>query len=55
LVAFGRRRRNILFTTFHFPPQQNLLKPFFFPLILRFYFMMVLDHYLCLCFLFLDL
>jgi hypothetical protein len=44
--------------SFHlFPPspQQLLLKPSFFPLILRFYFTMVLSHYLCLCFLFLGL
>jgi hypothetical protein len=30
LVAFGRRRRNILFTSFYFPPHKILLKPFFF-------------------------
>jgi hypothetical protein len=29
LVAFGRRRRNILFTSFYFPPHEILLKPFF--------------------------
>jgi hypothetical protein len=32
-------------TFFTFPPQQILHKPSFFPLILRFYFTVVLDHY----------
>jgi hypothetical protein len=37
-------------------PQAILLRPsFFFPLILRFYFTMVLDHYLCIFSLFLGL
>jgi hypothetical protein len=44
LVAFGRRRKNIIFTSFHFSPHKILLKPFF-PLILGFYFIMVLNHY----------
>jgi len=44
LVAFGRRRRNILFTSFYFPPHKILLKPFF-SLILGFCFTMVLNHY----------
>jgi hypothetical protein len=33
LVTNGRKRKNIFFTSSHFPPQQILLKPFFFPLI----------------------
>jgi hypothetical protein len=45
LVANGRRRKNILFTSSHFPPQQILLYLFFPPLILRFYFTMVQNHY----------
>jgi hypothetical protein len=36
-------------------PQQILLKPSFFPLISRFYFTMVLCHYLGISFFFLDL
>ncbi len=43
------------FTSFHFPPKQILLKPSFFPLILNFYFTMVLGHYLCISSLFLNL
>jgi hypothetical protein len=44
-----------LFTSSHFPPQQILLKPSFFQLILRFYFTMVLSHYLRISIFFLDL
>jgi len=58
LVANGRRKRKKRKSIFsHFPtfPQQILLKPSFFPLILRFYFTMVLGCYLCISFLFLDL
>jgi hypothetical protein len=43
------------FSPFSFSPQQILLKFYFFPLILRFYFTMVLDQNLCLSFFFLDL
>jgi len=43
------------FPLFPFSPQQILLKPSFFPLILRFYFTMVLGCYLHISFLFLDL
>jgi hypothetical protein len=55
LVAFGRRRRkkNIIFTSFHFPPNKFYLN-LFFPLILMFYFTMILNcyftpflHFLC--------
>ncbi len=35
------------FHLFPLPPQEILLKPSFFPLILRFYFTMVIGHYLC--------
>jgi hypothetical protein len=45
-------------TPFHlFPlsPHQILFKPSFLPLILKFYFTMVLGHYLNISFLFLDL
>jgi hypothetical protein len=45
-------------TPFHLFPlysQQILLKPSFFPLILNFYFIMVLNRYLCISFFFLDL
>jgi hypothetical protein len=55
LVALGSRRKSIPFTSSHFPPQQILFKPFFFQLILRFSFTMVLDRYLQLSFLFLNL
>jgi hypothetical protein len=37
--------RKILFTFFHFPPNQFYLNLQFFPLTLRFYFTMVLSHY----------
>jgi hypothetical protein len=43
------------FYLFPLSPQQILLKPPFFPLILRFYFIMVLGRYLCIFSLFLDL
>jgi hypothetical protein len=43
------------FHLFPLSPQQILLKPSFFPLILRFYFSMVLGRYLRISFLFLDL
>jgi hypothetical protein len=46
-----KEKEKHLFTSFH---QQNLLKPSFSPLILRFYFM-VLGHYLCISFFFFDL
>jgi hypothetical protein len=49
-----KEKEKHLFTSTHFP-QQILLKPSFFPLILRFYFTMVLGRYLCISFLFLDL
>jgi hypothetical protein len=45
-------------TPFHLlslSPQQILLKPSIFPLILRFYFTMVLGRYLCIFFIFFDL
>jgi hypothetical protein len=29
LVAFGGRRKNIIFTSFHFSPHKILFKPFF--------------------------
>ncbi len=57
LVANGRKRKRfpclvsmevegeVIFHLFSFPPQQILLKPSFFPLILRFYFTMVLGCY----------
>jgi hypothetical protein len=37
LVAFGRKRISIIFTSFHFPPQQILLKPFFIDFKVLFY------------------
>jgi hypothetical protein len=43
------------FPLFRLSPQQILLKLSFFPLILRFYFTMVLGYYLCHSFLFLGL
>jgi hypothetical protein len=43
------------FPFFSFSPQQILLNASFFPLILRFHFTVVLGHYLCISFLFLDL
>jgi hypothetical protein len=43
------------FHLFSLSPQQILLKPSIFPLILRFYFTMVLGHYLCIFFNFFDL
>jgi len=43
------------FHLFPFSPQQILFKLSFFPLISRFYFTMVLDCYLHISFLFLDL
>ncbi len=46
LVANGRRRKRFFFTSFHFPPKQFYLDLCFFPLILRFYFAMVISHYL---------
>jgi hypothetical protein len=45
LVVFEKRRRNILFISSHFPPLQIVCKPSFFPLILRFYFTMILNRY----------
>jgi hypothetical protein len=44
-----------LFHLFSFSPQQILFKPSFFPLILSFYFTMVLGRYLHVFSLFLDL
>ncbi len=57
LVGNGRRRRRrrFFFTSFHFPPKQFYLDLRFFPLILRFYFTMVLGHYLCISSFFLGL
>jgi len=43
LVAIGRKKINIFFTSFHFPPNKIYLN--LFSLILRFYFTMVLYHY----------
>jgi hypothetical protein len=54
LVANGKRRRNT-FSPLPTFSQQTLLKPSLFPLILRFYFTMVLSRYLCISFHFLDL
>jgi hypothetical protein len=54
LVVNGKRRRSS-FHLFSFSPQQILLKPSFFPLILNFYFTMVLGHYLCISSLFINL
>ncbi len=47
--------RKAPFHLFPLSPQEILLKPSFFPLILKFYFTMVLGSYLCISFLFLDL
>jgi hypothetical protein len=41
-----KEKEKFLFTFSHSPPQQILLKPSFFPLILSFYFTMVLGHHL---------
>jgi hypothetical protein len=46
LVANGRRRRRLFYTSSHFSPKQLYLDLHFFPLILRFYFTMVLGLYL---------
>jgi hypothetical protein len=54
LVANGRRRRNA-FSPLLTYPQQILLKQSFFPLILRFYFTMVLSCYLRISLLLFDL
>jgi len=54
LVVNGREGE-VPFHLFSFPPQQILFKPSFFPLILNFYFIMVLGRYLCISPLFLDL
>jgi hypothetical protein len=54
LVANGRKRK-APFHLFPLSPQPILLKPSFFPFILRFYFTMVLGYYLHLSFLSLDL
>jgi hypothetical protein len=43
LVAFGKRRKNIFFTIFHFPPNKVYLNLFL--LILRFYFTTGLNCY----------
>jgi hypothetical protein len=43
LVTFGKRRKSILFTSFHFPTNKFYLN--FFQMILRFYFTMVLNRY----------
>jgi hypothetical protein len=50
LVANGRRGRRFFFTSSHFPPKQLYLDLHFFPLILRFYFTMVLGRHLCIFF-----
>jgi hypothetical protein len=56
LVANGRKRRKKnTFSPLPISPQQILLKLSFFPLILRFYFTMVLNHYLRISFIFFDL
>ncbi len=47
--------REVPFHLFSFSPQQILLKPSFFPLILSFYFTMVLGCYLCISSLFFEL
>ncbi len=44
--ANGRRRKRFSFTSSHFPPKQLYLDLQFFPLTLRFYFTIVLGHYL---------
>jgi hypothetical protein len=44
LVDFGRRKKIIIFTCFCFLSHKILFKPFF-PLILRFCFIVVLNHY----------
>ncbi len=44
--ANGRRRKRFFFNSSHFSPKQLYLDLCFFPLILRFYFTMVLGHYL---------
>jgi hypothetical protein len=44
LVIYGRRRKHIIFISFHFSLKKILLK-IFFPLILKFYFAMVLCYY----------
>jgi hypothetical protein len=46
-----KEKEKLLSTSFHFPPN----KPSFFPLILNFYFTMVLGRYLCISSLFFDL
>jgi hypothetical protein len=48
-------KREALFHLFPLSPQEILLKPSFFPLILRFYFTMVLGRYLRISLFFLDL
>jgi len=47
LEANGRRRKRFLFTSSHFPPEQFYLDLRIFPLILKFYFTMVLGYYSC--------
>ncbi len=42
LMAYGRKRKNIIFTCFYFP-LTNLLKPYF--INFKVYFTMVLNHY----------
>jgi hypothetical protein len=54
LVANGNRRWST-FSLLSIFPQQILLKPSFFPLILKFYFTMVLSRYLRISFLFFHL
>jgi hypothetical protein len=50
-----KEKEKHLFTSSHFPPNEFYLNLYFFPLILMFYFTMVLGRYLCISFLFLDL
>ncbi len=50
-----KEKEKHLFISSHFPFNKFYLNLQFFPLILRFYFTMVLGHYLCISFLFLDL
>jgi len=49
------RKEETPFHLFPLSPQEILLKPSFFPLILKFYFTTILGHYLRISFLFLDL
>jgi hypothetical protein len=50
-----KEKEKHLFTSSHFPPNKFYSNLHFFSLILRFYFIAVLGHYLRISFLFLDL